>query len=83
MDKEQISPSILKSDPNNKNWTIPRSYGVWELPSGAIGKKYRYGNNPIREKELTNEFGLVKLIALYINRTTASEYASRLNDALK
>ena len=79
MNKEQISPQDIKLDPTNKNWTSPRSYGVWELPNSANGKRFRHGNNPIREKELSREFDLVKLIALYLVRENAVKHANQLN----
>ena len=80
MNKDQISPQEVVLDPSNKNWTTPRSYGVWELPNSAGGKKFRYGNNPIREKELSREFGSVKLIALYLTRGNAIKHTKQLNN---
>ena len=80
MNNDQISPSDVKIHPNNKNLTMPRSYGVWELSSSSKGKKYRFGNNPIREIELLREFGSAKLIALYLNRDNAVQRANELNN---
>jgi len=79
MREYQIEPSQLRPHPSNNNWTQPKSYGVWELPHGASGKKYRYGNNPIRGIELENEFGRVSLIALYTNRDAAKAHSDELN----
>ena len=79
MKRNQITPSDVKSDPSNPNWTIPRSYGVWRLPSMSTGKQYRYGNYPVRERELINEFGTADLITLYLNRNDAFEHTNRLN----
>ena len=79
MNNDQISPFQVKIDSQNSNWTTPRSYGVWELPAGSNGKKFRFGNNPVREKELNVEFGSTKLVALYLSRISALEHAKRLN----
>lgn len=79
MIKDPIAETDLKPYPGNPNWTNPRSYGVWELPLGSNGRRYRYGNNPIRGNELARAFGRVKLIALSKNRDAARDYANRLN----
>lgn len=79
MHPEQVSPSQLRPHPQNPNWTMPRSWGVWELPQRATGKRYRFGNNPVREKELTAEFGKVTLVALYTDRLAAMSHAAQLN----
>jgi hypothetical protein len=73
-----LSPNQLRTDPSNPQLTIPRSYGVWEVPCTS-GKQYRYGNNPVREQELENEFGRVKRIGLYENRELAKAQADNLN----
>ena len=74
-----LDESIFSEDPDNPNWTKPKSWGVWELPINSLGKKFRIGNNPIRGKELVNEFGSAKLVALFNNRETAEEHAAKLN----
>jgi len=79
MNGHEISKSSVRIDPINSNLTIPRSYGVWELPSGSSGKKYRYGNNPVRGVELANEFKSAKLLFLYKERLSAKDTADVLN----
>ena len=80
MIEHQIDETELQPYPGNPNWTNPRSYGVWELPPVPTGRKYRYGNNPIRGIELTRKFGNVQCIALYSNRDAARDHAKKLND---
>lgn len=80
MSYDQTTPDQLKEHPKNKNWTLPRSYGVWELPNDSCGKKYRFGNNPVREKELVKKHGSVKLIGLYLSRESARNQANKLNE---
>lgn len=80
MSFDQTTPDKLKEHPTNKNWTLPRSYGVWELPNKSCGKKYRFGNNPVREKELAKEFGSVKMVDLYLSRESARDQANKLNE---
>ena len=75
----KISTSDVRPDPDNPNWTRPRSYGVWELPETKGGKRYRYGNYPIRGKELVRDLGAARLIALYTSRVAAKSYADSLN----
>lgn len=79
MKSSETSPAKLRPHPQNPNWTKPRSWGVWELPVDASGKQYRYGNNPVREKELTSEFGKVTCLAIYTDRVAAMAHATRLN----
>ena len=79
MNKFEISPDKLRPDPNNLNWTIPKTYGVWELPQDSSGKRYRFGNYPVRGKELEREHKNAELIALYTTRNQAMEYAHDLN----
>ena len=79
MNKGQVERSDLKPHPSNPNWTLPKSYGVWELPKGLAVKRYRFGNNPVREYELVREYGAVQLIALYLHRDSAKCHADELN----
>jgi hypothetical protein len=66
MNSKEISPNQVRRDPKNPNWTIPRTYGVWELPDGSGGKRYRYGNYPVRGTELERDYKAAKLLsALY------------------
>jgi hypothetical protein len=80
MNKYEVTPSDVKPHPSNPNWTMPKSWGVWQLPEGASGRRYRMGNNPIRETELINEFGSIQLIALYTSRDAAKNHRDDLNE---
>ena len=74
-----ILASNTEPDPDNPGLTIPRSFGVWQLPAKVSGKRYRFGNYPARGKDLEREFGKVKLIKLYTARTAARTHADQLN----
>ena len=76
---DEISPELVRPDPNNPSWTIPKTWGVWDVGSNSCGNRYRYGNNPVRGGELQREFGRAQLIALYSNREAAKSYAASLN----
>lgn len=54
-------------------YTLPRTWGVYEItsPRGVSEQRIRFGNHPIRQRELTAEFGSVKLVALYPSRDLA------------
>ena len=56
MKEFEFLPENVRPDPNNPNWTIPKTYGVWGLPQNSTGKKYRFGNYPVRGKELVREY---------------------------
>ncbi len=61
-----VDPGSVRIDPKNSNYTRPRTWGVYKIISDDnTGKKFRYGNHPIRHKELEGEFGSIKLTALY------------------
>lgn len=79
MSSNKISPSDVRPDSNNPNWTKPRSYGVWKLPPATGSKRHRYGNYPVRGKELIHEYGEAKLIALFTSRYSAITHANDLN----
>ena len=79
MRDQSISPAATRPDPHNPDWTIPRTYGVWELPVGTGGERYRYGDYPVRGHELMREYGSAVLIALYITRQAAKSHADELN----
>ena len=79
MNRFEISPDRVRPDPNNPNWTIPRTYGVWELTQRSTGKRYRFGNYPVRGNELERDYKNAKLIALFTSRDQAKEYAHSLN----
>lgn len=70
----------LRIDPDNLYLTIPRSYGVYELPENATGRRYRFGNHPIRQIELEKEFGDLDILYIYLSREEAKEHANELNN---
>jgi len=59
--------------------TSPRSYGVYSLPSNATGRSYRFGNHPVRMRELEGEFGSCKLQYLFRTREDARLVAMALS----
>jgi len=72
-----ISPREVRSD---GRLTLPRSFGVYELPSSATGtRRYRIGNHPVRLRELEREFGPCKLLYLFRQRSDAVAAAASLN----
>lgn len=64
---KSISENSISIDTENKNYTIPRSFGVYEIPLTTNGKRYRFGNHPVRENELIRELESVKRIGLFLN----------------
>jgi hypothetical protein len=79
MRTREISSANVRPDPSNSRLTIPQTFGVWEVPVGTGGKRYRYGNNPIRGAELTRECGAATRIALYTDRRAAKSRADEMN----
>jgi hypothetical protein len=63
------------------SYTKPRSWGVYEIkpPKGTATRLYRLGNHPVRQRELEQEFGKVKLVCLFLSRTLAEELAKLFN----
>jgi hypothetical protein len=62
--------------------TTPRSYGVYELPASIKGtRRWRFGNHPIRQRELAAEYGSAKLEGLFLERQDAATVARLLNHA--
>ncbi len=76
---KSISEDSIRIDTENKNYTVPSSFGVYEVPSTTNGKRYRFGNHPVRENELIREFENVKRIGLFFNREDAKNLADLLN----
>lgn len=78
MDIELVGNAIglhaVRQDPKDARYTIPRTFGVYRIVSAnkrGASKEFRYGNHPIRQRELERDFGPVELIALYTDRTVA------------
>jgi hypothetical protein len=74
-----LSEQDLKRHPTKPGWTMPKSFGVWELPDASNGKKYHWGNFPGKGLELDREFGSNKRIALYASRKQAKAHVEELN----
>ena len=64
------------------SYTEPRSWGVYDLDRAAgTSQRFRFGNHPIRQVELENEFGACRLHALFTTRNDAAALADILNRA--
>ena len=74
-----ISEHSFQINPKNKNYTIPKTFGVYEIDTSANVKKFRYGNHPVREIELLREFGNVKKRGIFLNRDEAKALSDYLN----
>lgn len=73
-----ISPSSVKAD---GQLTYPRTYGVYRIPTSAAStRRFRFGNHPIRQRELENEFGSCHLEYLFIDRDDAKAVAKDLTE---
>lgn len=60
--------------------TVPRSFGVYRLTgTRRSGRLFRYGNHPIRQRELIAKYGGANLEALFAKRHLAKELADLLN----
>ena len=76
-----ISEHSIKIDSENKNYTSPRTFGVYKIEATNT-KKYRFGNHPVRENELIREFGNVKRYAIFLSRNDAKELSALLNSQI-
>ena len=75
--RRSVSPSAVR---DAGNYTVPRTYGVYKLSATrGTGRTYRFGNHPIRQRELVREHGAVRLEALFDDRSDAVELAALLN----
>ena len=73
-----ISPSQVRAD---GPLTSPRSFGVYVLPAKhGSSRRYRFGNHPVRQRELEAEFGQAHLLHLFRSRQDAVTVAAMLND---
>lgn len=72
-----VPPGNVRPD---GNLTVPRSFGVYELPTkSGYTRRYRLGNHPVRQTELHREFGSCRLLYLFLQRQDAVQMASLLN----
>ncbi len=75
---KSISPGRVRSD---GYLTSPRSYGVYRvIGAQREGREFRFGNHPIRQRELINQYGGARLEALFLERPLAVELARLLNE---
>lgn len=71
-----ISPSSVSAD---GPLTYPRTYGVYRIPTSAGStRRFRFGNHPIRQRELEIEFGSCQLEYLFTDREDAKAVAKDL-----
>ncbi len=60
--------------------TLPRSFGVYRVTGARkSGRTYRFGNHPVRMRELIAEYGGASLVAVFLERHLAEELASLRN----
>jgi len=64
---------------NKKNYTNPRTFGVYEIIGTNSSKRFRFGNHPVREIELIRDFENVKRLGLFLIRKDAKNLADHLN----
>lgn len=75
--KRGVSPASLTEV---GSYTSPRSYGVYKLTySGNTGKRYRFGNHPVRMTELTRDYGGCEVKSIFLDREDAEQLAKLLN----
>lgn len=80
---KSISEKSVQSDSNNKNYTSPRTFGVYEVLTTNNSRRFRFGNHPVRETELIREFDNVKTHGLFLNREDAKDFSNYLNSYQK
>ena len=62
-------------------YTRPPSWGVYVVapPKQTPTRRYRFGNHPVRQAELSREFGAARVLALFTARAPAEELAALYN----
>ena len=78
-----VNPKHYPVDSQYPDWTTPRTWGTYSIPDKFTygrKRKYRYGNYPVRMKELENDFDSAELIALFENRDDAKALADLLEN---
>lgn len=77
LQERAISPRSVRSD---GHLTSPRTFGVYELPAGVQNvRRFRFGNHPVRLRELEQEYGACKLLYLFEAREDAAAMAKACN----
>ena len=61
------------------NYTEPRTWGVYRVKHERGSPTFHFGNHPIRQRELANEFGNAELLELHLDRESAREHKQALN----
>jgi hypothetical protein len=76
-----LNRAIVRRDGHNPNYTVPRTFGVYEIHGRKRGasRRFRFGNHPVRKIELEREFGRVSTLALFESRDDAKSYSDHCN----
>ena len=74
--KRAIDSRFLRAD---GALTLPRTWGVYELVRPGGTRTFRFGNHPIRMRELEAEFREVRLRYVFRNREDARLACGLLN----
>jgi len=61
------------------NYTEPRTWGVYRVKHDRGSPSYHFGNHPVRQRELVNEFGNAELIDLHLDRVAARQQKQGLS----
>ena len=71
-----INPIRVRPD---GHLTSPRSYGVYLLPAAHKStRRVRFGNHPVRQRELEAQYGSTRLLHLFLSRQDAETAAKGL-----
>lgn len=62
--------------PDGTYYTRPRTWGVYEVQRG---RRFRFGNHPVRQHELKRDLGSAPLVLLFPERALAEALAAELN----
>jgi hypothetical protein len=64
-------------------FTSPKTWGVYEVECLLEGKRFRFGNHPVRQRELSRQYGEARPVGkLYEVRIHAKEAADLLNGSV-
>ena len=56
------------------NYTEPRTWGVYRVEHGRGSTSFHFGNHPVRQRELANEYGNAEVLELYLDRESARQH---------
>jgi hypothetical protein len=73
---KSIDPSSVEPD---GRYTNPRTWGVYQVKCLPEGKRFHFGNHPIRQQELIRQYGKAQFVGLYKAQIDAKETAYLLN----